>query len=346
MSTLTDDDLSRLLARAFEEHEHLATADRLSNAVQLSRRGVRRRPRSLVAVIAAAAILVAVAGIGWLAGRPDSRRTTFPGVSASQGLTPHATQPQLRAVTQEAVEKAVQAVRMPAGAEELPPGEQQAAAPEAVTSQSRVWSVPGTVEDVARAMADSPPPGLRSTGADLVSGDSTTIRYDDPSGAAGPVGHVVTWVAVSATDRPDEVRVLAYAEAAVRPERPASTFVDGPVDSVDVIFDRSSAGAGPRRESVTVTDHRQIEDIVAAFDGLFGVDASTPGQCGSASMAVVFHARNGDLWAEVHGGCNSISLPRAQVGLDDSAQLLGDAVTAATNGRSGTPTTLPNEVGS
>ncbi len=272
MNTHTDDEVTRLLAQAFAEHEHLATADGLANAVDLSRRGPSRRRTGWLVAAAAAAVLAAGAGAAWVAGGPGTGATQAPAASTSPGLTSRATAAELRAATEQAVEEAVQAVRMPAGADEFPrddpPDGQQ---PGSIRSKSRYWSVPGTVDSVTAALVDAPPPGLSgSVGAGL-GPTSRGVQYWDPKGSTGPADEVTTWLNVGATDHADEVRVLAWAESTPRPARPAASFVDEPVESIDVTMIRPADFGSPTTEHLALTDPAAIQRVVGALNGAFAV---------------------------------------------------------------------------
>jgi hypothetical protein len=347
MNTLTDDELAALLARTFEDHEHLATPDRLTNAVDRGGRGRSpRRPARLVA--AAAAVLVAGAGIGWVVDRPEPRRTQVPGVSTGQALSPHATAAQLRAATEEAVEDAVQAVRMPPGAEEFPRGDavQDHSFPESLHSRSRYWSVPGSVDSVAAALAALVPAGLA---ADVQPGSAPggkVVQYWSEHASTGAVDDVTTRLTIGATNRPGEVRVLAEALSAVRPARPAATFVDGPVGSVEVVRVWTDDGHLVAR-ALTVTDPGRIERVVRSYNGLYGrrVPVMSCPYTGRQEDRVTLRTASGDEEFVVHRSCPfGVSLPGSDLWLQDTDRGLQAAVTDALVGLEARPTDVPTDL--
>ena len=341
MTTLTDDELTALLARTFSEHESLATTDGLANAVDRSRRGTSRRRRPWL-LATAAAVVVVVGGLGWVTGRPDRPAPPSPAASTSAGLTPRANAAELRAATEEAVEAAVQALRMPAGAEELPRGEAKSdpANPLAIYSRSRYWSVPGTVESVSAALVDNPPPGL--TGAvDAGPGSrSRSIQYG-ASGLSGPVRDLTISLTVGATDRSDEVRVLAHASSTPRPARPVSSFVDGAVDSIDVTIVRAdtTTPGGRRADLLTVTDPGRIVQIVSTFNGLYATPAGPGGCSGGQREMFVIHEPTRDVRGRVE--CSQVFVDDLAVGLDDPQSAFRTALTHALDGLDARPTTVP-----
>ena len=164
MSTWTDDELGELLRGSFHDHERPDDAER-AQRIARSAYPVRRRPP--LGLIAVAASLVAVTGLGMLGARAIRDEGGSASTSAGPAVMGAAGAPRTEA------HRLLRAVPLPAGSvrhNHLPAGEHPLTTSGATSDQAEVpsqtawWTVPLSPLAYAAYVAAHPPAGLTARG--------------------------------------------------------------------------------------------------------------------------------------------------------------------------------------
>ena len=342
MTTLTDDELTALLARTFSEHESLATTDGLANAVDRSRRRTSRR-RGPWLLATAAAVVVVVGGLGWVTGRPDRPAPPSPAASTSAGLDAAR---ECRGAASGDGGGGGGSGSGPAHARRgggAPPrgGEERPGQPVGDLLPEPLLVGPGHGRVGERGPRRQPASRSHRCGG-------CRAGFEEPIDPVRGVG------SVRAGARPDDLAHRRGHRSVRRGARPRLCEQHATPGTTRLVVrrwcrglhrrdDRPGGHHDTRRSSgsnlLTVTDPGLIVQIVSTFNGLYATPAGPGGCSGGQREMFVIHEPTRDVRGRVE--CSQVFIDDLAVGLDDPQSAFRTALTHALVGLDARPTTVP-----